>query len=62
MPMEISIRNISEKMIARGFTSEVLTKGETSGWTNGLMDILEEEYNLESQVATEIHQIKKYGI
>lgn len=59
MAIEISIGTIARKMIEKGFA---LTEGAMGGWTNTLMDVLEEEYGLEDKVKHEIHQIKKYGL
>ena len=45
MPNElpVDVNDVAKEMIARGIVDEV-------GWTNTLMDILEEKYSLESKV------------
>ncbi len=48
--MSIDIARIATHMIKKGHTPPRIANDEMDGWTNDLMDILEEIYQIETQV------------
>lgn len=47
----INTDKVAQEMIRRGFTKRKIEKGDLEGWSDTLLDILESEYAIESEVS-----------
>ena len=52
--LKINLTLLAEEMVKAGFTEEALLNDDLGDWTNTIVDILEEKYDLETKVTEEI--------
>jgi len=52
--MKIDIEAIAKEMVKRGHTKENIDADKLDGWSNDLLDILEEMHSLETAVCASI--------
>jgi hypothetical protein len=57
--LTIDLKKIADKMLENGLSLEDIKKDDLGGWTDGLVDALEEVYELETKLSSIFQKMPK---